>query len=437
MNIDAKALAKLAEELKCPLCIDILKPPCARPACCHYLCSSCLTDLLKNRQECPICNGPLRRRDIRGDARIDRIATLVAQLQTIEGLNPEALIEYQPLQPADQNAFRRRGSGAQPKRLSGSGRRVSRRRSTDSNAQPADGGRADAEADQQADGLKGEPRAVAARLPKCAHAAGIKREAVPADAAAADGGPFEQPAAQSEAAATEAPLTFKRMKRQKAAEGKPEAEHQPRSEQQSEVEGPQSVKQQAAERQQTAGQPEQKQQARRPQPAKQPARQQLQDAARLYAAKNGRQVSEPKLDPYDFHSSGSQPSAPQAVLVAAPAAAGAAAAAADSPSAAPATAFPPAGHPAAREPARAAKRPRSMAAERPAVAAMASDRGSLQDTAAAAAPGRRIPGRLVPWACGACTFENPVSLSSSLSISIMATTADELVFRCYHPNRAL
>lgn len=44
---------------------------------------SCLTDLLKNRQECPICNKPLRRRDIRGDARIDRIATLVAQLQTI------------------------------------------------------------------------------------------------------------------------------------------------------------------------------------------------------------------------------------------------------------------------------------------------------------------------------------------------------------------
>lgn len=283
--------------------------------------------------------------------------------------------------------------------------------------------------------MEHERPAAAARPPKRAHAAGIKREAASEGASAADGGLFGQLAANLDAAATEAPLTFKRLKRPEAAEGKPEAEQKPQHEvKRLQTAKQQPAEQQPAEKQQTAGQRGQKQRAKRPQPAQQSTRQQLQEAARRYTAKDGRRVSEPKLDPYDFHSSGSQPSAPQAVLVAAPAASGAAAAAADSPSVAAPPASSPAGHPAAHDAVRAAKQARSTAAERPAAVVTASDagRGSSQDTAAAS--GRRIPGRLVPWACSACTFENPVGLKAGLHGSLMPSGAHDL--RCHRPLRA-
>lgn len=47
------------------------------------MCRECLTQLVRNKAECPLCKVPARRRDIRGDACIDRIAQLVAQLQAL------------------------------------------------------------------------------------------------------------------------------------------------------------------------------------------------------------------------------------------------------------------------------------------------------------------------------------------------------------------
>ncbi len=47
------------------------------------MCRECLAQLVRNKAECPLCKVPARRRDIRGDACIDRIAQLVAQLQAL------------------------------------------------------------------------------------------------------------------------------------------------------------------------------------------------------------------------------------------------------------------------------------------------------------------------------------------------------------------
>ena len=120
-------------------------------------------------------------------------------------------------------------------------------------------------------------------------------------------------------------------------------------------------------------------------------------------------ASEPKVDPYDFHSSGSQPSGAQATLVAYPAAraAGTGSAAGSNVGVAAAPAKRSSGD--AHLPpgaARTAKRPRDPAAEQrrstePVMSGSASQMSGLSS--------RRIPGRLVPWSCSACTFENPVS----------------------------
>ena len=132
--------------------------------------------------------------------------------------------------------------------------------------------------------------------------------------------------------------------------------------------------------------------------------------------------SEPKVDPYDFHSSGSQPSGAQATLVAYPAAratgTGSAAGSNVGMAAAPAKRLTGDAHlpPGA---ARTAKRPRDPAAEQ---------RRSTEPVIASQISGlssRRIPGRLVPWSCSACTFENPVSDSCLRLASAVAIAFDD------------
>lgn len=171
--------------------------------------------------------------------------------------------------------------------------------------------------------------------------------------------------------------TFKRQKR-RLAEGEPD---QPVAPQQPQTPNPQLQ------------QP--------PPQRKQVAKRQLQEAE----AEEDRCASEPKVDPYDFHSSGSQPSGAQATLVAHPAASAAGAesvAGGDTAAAARGPTGDVCGPPG---PGRTAKRPRDPAVE-PTQSAEPVTSGATQMSGQSS---RRIPGRLVPWSCSACTFENPVS----------------------------
>lgn len=373
---------------------------------------------------------------------------LFMALQTGE-LDPNGEVEYEPLQPMAQNAQpSRRNSGSQSKRKASGSTAAAHKFCGASNAEAAHSDAAAAE-------LGAEAAPQRPQQQERPNAGQLAAEPVPWDtsrqshaayafAAAGDGnGP---PAAEDSAARPQEVRSFKRQKRQpkvdqptleppKAEPPKPEL---PKTGQ-SKPEQPKATQTKAALQAQQLP-------ARRPPKS---AKQQLQDAARQHAdtqgrrapelkannaaaahpvalatagnaasrstAKHGsRRVSEPKVDPYEFHSSGSQPLAPQAVLVAPPGASTTGTADAAGPPAL-------AGRPAARASGGAAKQARGAAPDQSAAGSAAasahagqshshSGRSQLSSQSA----GRRIPGRLVPWSCGACTFENPVRCPSVL-----------------------
>eukprot|EP00873_Tetraselmis_striata_P045838 jgi/Tetstr1/466102/TSEL_000930.t1 len=78
-------LVRLGKELQCPICLCILQPPTARLPCCHYFCLDCINESLKHKTACPSCKLFARKRDVMRDFKIDRVATLYAQLEAASG----------------------------------------------------------------------------------------------------------------------------------------------------------------------------------------------------------------------------------------------------------------------------------------------------------------------------------------------------------------
>lgn len=53
----------------------------ARLPCCHYFCLDCVTQSIKVKPQCPVCKLSVGRREVKQDDKMNRIATIYAQLE--------------------------------------------------------------------------------------------------------------------------------------------------------------------------------------------------------------------------------------------------------------------------------------------------------------------------------------------------------------------
>ena len=60
-------IGKLDERYECKHCETYLKYPVQFIECCHRVCSTCLTDILRQSSTCPTCDKPIQRENIQID----------------------------------------------------------------------------------------------------------------------------------------------------------------------------------------------------------------------------------------------------------------------------------------------------------------------------------------------------------------------------------
>ena len=66
----------LAESLKCPVCLDLIKDAVMFP-CSHNVCKSCTEQLLAMPDsKCPLCKQPAGRRDVRPNTGLSELAQI-------------------------------------------------------------------------------------------------------------------------------------------------------------------------------------------------------------------------------------------------------------------------------------------------------------------------------------------------------------------------
>ena len=66
----------LAESLKCPVCLDLIRDAVMFP-CSHNVCKSCTEQLLAMPDsKCPLCKQPAGKRDVRANTGLNELAQI-------------------------------------------------------------------------------------------------------------------------------------------------------------------------------------------------------------------------------------------------------------------------------------------------------------------------------------------------------------------------
>uniref|UniRef100_A0ACD5T8Q5 Uncharacterized protein n=1 Tax=Avena sativa TaxID=4498 RepID=A0ACD5T8Q5_AVESA len=83
---DMGSLEKMGRELKCPICLSLLKSAVS-VTCNHIFCNDCLMESMKSSSSCPVCKVPFRRREIRPSPHMDNLVSVLKSMEAAAGTN--------------------------------------------------------------------------------------------------------------------------------------------------------------------------------------------------------------------------------------------------------------------------------------------------------------------------------------------------------------
>ncbi|KAM0872487.1 hypothetical protein ACQ4PT_038698 [Festuca glaucescens] len=83
---DMGSLEKMGRELKCPICLSLLKSAVS-VTCNHIFCNDCLMETMKSSSSCPVCKAPFRRREIRPSLHMDNLVGILKSMEAATGTN--------------------------------------------------------------------------------------------------------------------------------------------------------------------------------------------------------------------------------------------------------------------------------------------------------------------------------------------------------------
>lgn len=85
-NPGASHLEKMGRELKCPICLSLLKKT-ASLTCNHVFCNECILKSMKSGPGCPVCKVPFARREIRLAPHMDTLVNIYRNMEMASGIN--------------------------------------------------------------------------------------------------------------------------------------------------------------------------------------------------------------------------------------------------------------------------------------------------------------------------------------------------------------
>lgn len=85
-NPGATHLEKMGRELKCPICLSLLKKA-ASLTCNHVFCNECILKSMKSGPGCPVCKVPFARREIRLAPHMDSLVSIYKNMEMSAGIN--------------------------------------------------------------------------------------------------------------------------------------------------------------------------------------------------------------------------------------------------------------------------------------------------------------------------------------------------------------
>ncbi|KAG0477160.1 hypothetical protein HPP92_014001 [Vanilla planifolia] len=83
---DINHLEKMRRELKCPICLSLLKSAVSL-TCNHVFCNSCIVESMRVISNCPVCKVPLCRREVRPAPHMDNLVSIYKSMEAASGLN--------------------------------------------------------------------------------------------------------------------------------------------------------------------------------------------------------------------------------------------------------------------------------------------------------------------------------------------------------------
>nr|GEY36214.1 protein breast cancer susceptibility 1 homolog [Tanacetum cinerariifolium] len=79
-------LIRMAEELKCPICLSLLKSAVSL-TCNHIFCNVCIEKSMKSDSTCPVCKVPYRPREVRPAPHMDTLVSIYKSMKVSSGVN--------------------------------------------------------------------------------------------------------------------------------------------------------------------------------------------------------------------------------------------------------------------------------------------------------------------------------------------------------------
>ncbi|KAI3709979.1 hypothetical protein L2E82_39751 [Cichorium intybus] len=79
-------LERMGEELKCPICLSLLKSAVSL-TCNHIFCNLCIDKSMSSDSTCPVCKIPYRRREIRPAPHMDTLVNIYKSMEVSSGVN--------------------------------------------------------------------------------------------------------------------------------------------------------------------------------------------------------------------------------------------------------------------------------------------------------------------------------------------------------------
>ncbi|CAL5410206.1 unnamed protein product [Camellia sinensis] len=83
---DFPHLEKMGRELKCPICLSLLKSAVSL-TCNHVFCNLCIEKSMKSDSSCPVCKVPYRRREVRPAPHMDNLVSIYKSMEIASGVN--------------------------------------------------------------------------------------------------------------------------------------------------------------------------------------------------------------------------------------------------------------------------------------------------------------------------------------------------------------